>query len=516
MPVENVSPPSAGSAHDFRRHMGHVSRHSTVFFAGTLFTAAAGYFFKVYLARVLGAEALGIYALGMTIVGFLGIFNALGLPQSAVRFVAAYSATGKLEQLRGFLGHSLVALTLSNAALGGVVLWIGPWIATHFYHTPSLSSYLGLFVLIMVLGVMNTFLGQVLAGYRDIARRTVINSFVATSLTIVFTLALIAIGMGLRGYIAAQVGSAVVVLALMIASVRKLTPPAARSFSLHLPPVEKEVFAFSAVVFGMDFLAFLIAQADKVLIGVYLDARALGIYSVAAALVTFVPIVLQSVNQIFSPTIADLHARGERALLGRMYQTLTKWILGFTVPLAAVMIVFARPLMRIFGVEFEAGWVILVIGTLGQLVNCAVGSVGYLLLMSGRQRALLRIQVVMAAVMVGLNLGLIPRWGISGAAVAAALTNVLTNVWSLVVVRSELGLFPYNRSYARLLPPLGMSLAVLALVRVAFSTLGPAWLVIAVSLLLAYVIFVGGCLLFSLDDDDRTIAQAAWRNLQNL
>jgi len=115
-----------------------------------------------------------------------------------------------------------------------------------------------------------------------------------------------------------------------------------------------------------------------------------------------------------------------------------------------------------------------------------------------------------------LNLGLIPRWGISGAAVAAALTNVLTNVWSLVVVRSELGLFPYNRSYARLLPPLGMSLAVLALVRVAFSTLGPAWLVIAVSLLLAYVIFVGGCLLFSLDDDDRTIAQAAWRNLQNL
>ena len=63
--------------------MGHISRHSAVFFAGTIFTAAAGYLFKIYLARVLGAEALGIYALGMTIVGLLGIFNALGLPYSA-------------------------------------------------------------------------------------------------------------------------------------------------------------------------------------------------------------------------------------------------------------------------------------------------------------------------------------------------------------------------------------------------------------------------------------------------
>ena len=41
-----------------------------------------------------------------------------------------------------------------------------------------------------------------------------------------------------------------------------------------------------------------------------------GIYAVAATLVAFVPIVLQSVNQIFSPTIADLHARGRSGLAG--------------------------------------------------------------------------------------------------------------------------------------------------------------------------------------------------------
>src|SRR4029077_4879143 len=125
--------------------------------------------------------------------------------------------------------------------------------------------------------------------------------------------------------------------------------------------------------------------------------------------------------------IAELYARGQIELLGRIYQTLTKWILGITLPLGAGMIIFAPALMRIFGHDFEIGWPILVIGTLGQLVNCGVGSVGYLLLMSGNQRRLIRVQAVMAVVMVVLNLLLIPRWGIVGAAVGASATNVVTN-----------------------------------------------------------------------------------------
>jgi hypothetical protein len=56
------APTAAPETQRFRTQMGQISRHSAVFFAGTMFTAVAGYLFKVYLARVLGAEALGIYA----------------------------------------------------------------------------------------------------------------------------------------------------------------------------------------------------------------------------------------------------------------------------------------------------------------------------------------------------------------------------------------------------------------------------------------------------------------------
>ncbi len=497
----------------FRQQMGHISRHSFVFFLGTIFTAAAGYLFKVYLARTLGAEALGVYALGMTIIGLLGILNAFGLPQAAVLFVAAYSATGKVESLRKFLGRGISLLLISNLLFCAVLLLIGPWIAVRVYHTAALSKYFGLFALIMLLGTLTTFLGQVLAGYKDVTRRTVITNFIGTPLTMALSVALIVMGFGLRGYILAQVLSAVGVLLLLSVSVLKLTPPGQGFGSAISSPLGKEVISFSALAFGITLLGFFMAQSDQILIGVYLNARDLGIYAVATALVAFVPIVLQSVNQIFSPTIAELHARGEHTMLARIFQTLTKWTLGLTLPLAAMMIIFAPVLMRIFGHDFEIGWPILVIGTVGQLVNCGVGSVGYLLQMSGYQRDLVRIQTIMAIVMIGLGFLLIPRWGIVGAAMAAAIINLASNLWYLWEVRRRLGMSPYNVSYFRLLPPLAGTVGVLLLAHVFMSDFRSGWLVVGFSLIAGYIAFICLAVGFGLDSDDRIILNAMWSRI---
>jgi O-antigen/teichoic acid export membrane protein len=310
------------------------------------------------------------------------------------------------------------------------------------------------------------------------------------------------------------VTAAAVVALLLAIVVGKLTPKAARSLTSGFPPLEREVLSFSAVVLGTGFLEFLMGQADKILIGFYLGAREVGIYAVANALVAFVPILLQSVNQIFSPSIADLYARGQQELLGRIFQALTKWILGLTIPLAAVMIFFSPSLMRIFGHDFELGWPILIIGTIGQLVNCGVGSVGYLLLMSGNQRSLIKIQAVMAGLMVVLNLILIPRWGITGAAIGAAMTNVVGNLWYLGEVRRRLGLSPYNRSYLRLALPTIATFFVLIGFRTGFGRVHQQWLVIGAALGLGYLVFVGVSLAFGLDADDQLIARAVWSRVR--
>jgi len=506
--------PAGSERLNFQTEMGRIGRQSGIAFAGTIFAAMLGYAFKVYLARVLGAEALGIYALGMTIISFLGIFNVMGLPESAVRFVALYSASKRFEALRALLWNGSWILVAANLIFAAALLEVGPWVATHFYHSPPLARYLPLFAPIMITSVINAFFGNVLAGYREVGRRTMITKFVASPLTMVLSVLLIALWGGLWGYLVAQIVSAASVMVLLISMVWRLTPVEARSPDLKRLWIEPEVWSFSAAMFGVGLMQFFMGQTDRVAIGVYRGAHDVGVYAVAAALVAYETIILQSVNQIFAPVIADIHSRRETVLLGRLFQTLTKWMLGLTFPLAIVMITYARPIMRMFGHDFEAGWSILIIGTCGQLVNCGVGSVGYLLLMSGQQRRLVRVQAAMAAVMVILCFQLVPRWGALGAAVAAAVTNVGTNAWNLVEVRRALKLSPYNRSYLKLLPSAGSALLITLLISLLMTKapffLRADWVGIVISLGMSYGAFSAVTFAMGLDADDRLIANAVW------
>lgn len=513
-PPVDETPDSPLETQKFRSQVGHISRHSGVFFAGTIFTAGLGYLFKVYLARVLGAEMLGVYALGLTLVGFAGLINSLGLHESAVRFAADYRATAKFEQLRALLWRGGAVLFLVNVAFLAVFLVAGKPVAMRFYHSPVLASYVPWFACIMVLGAISTFYGKILAGYKAVGQRTFITNFIGTPATMLISILLISLGFGLRGYLLAQVLTAVLVILLLLFTIWKDTPREARSLWPWPRRLETEVWSFSAFAVVNLFLEFLMAHFDKVALGFYLGALKVGIYSVAAGVVAYVSLVLTSINQVFSPMIADLHARGDYPMLGRLYRALTKWVLGLTLPLAITLIAFARPFMRIFGHDFEAGWPILIIGTGGQLVNCAVGSVGLLLWMSGNQRVLLKVQALMAAFMIVANIALIPIWGIVGAAVAAAATNAGTNVLNLLAVRRVLGLSPFSGSITRLtLPTLG-SVLVALMIRAKLAPLGHDWLWIGLGLLATYGVFAAVTAAVGVDSDDRLVLGAVWSRVR--
>lgn len=493
--------------------MATISRQSSVYFAGTILTMAVGFSLKIFLARTLGAEALGIYALGMTIVGLLGLFNAFGLPTAATRFIAAYSARGQVMLLGTFLRSSLAILTSANVLLGVLLLAAGPWLAVRFYHLPALTAYFWAFALIMFFGVLNTFLGQAMAGYHDVARRTVITHFLGAPANMLFAVVLISIGFHLQGYLAAQVASALLVFALLARSVWRMTPPAARALA-PLGPVPCEVVSFSAAASGTAGLEFVLGQADKILLGRYLDVKQVGIYSVAMALVGFVPIALQSVNQIFSPTISELHVTGNRTMLQMLYSTLTKWVVIFTIPLAVTMVVFAHALMGIFGSSFAPGAQVLAIGAVGQLLNCGVGSVGFLLLMSGNQFELVKVQAFNAVLLILLGLALVPRLGTTGAALATAITVITTNLWLLKSVNRKLNLFPYNASYLKLFLPTASSIAMLVVLRHRLEGLHSNWGMALIAILAAYGCFLLVLWVSGLERSDREIIQMLWARLR--
>ena len=112
----------------------------------------------------------------------------------------------------------------------------------------------------------------------------------------------------------------------------------------------------------------------------------------------------------------------------------------FALPFVLPMVVAPGLVMSLFGAEFRNGSAVLVLLALGQYVNVATGSVGNLLMMTGHERIIRNITFAAAATNIGLCVLLIPRFGITGAAIGTSVGMAAQNIASDAFVARKLGI----------------------------------------------------------------------------
>lgn len=502
---------SADLRNAFRTEMGKISRQSAVFFAGTVFTLVAGFFFKIYTARVLGAEGIGLYALGTSVVAFFSLFAHWGIPRAMVRFIPMYAAQNDAARIRGLIVRGGLVVALVSSTLGIVLFLTRDEIATRIFSEPALAPILALFAFSIPLGTLGFLLDQIAVGFQQTARSKSINSFFTYPLLIVLTVIFLNLGWGVSGYVLATLFSSAAGILVLMRVVQRLVPAA-----VHHSSLEPAVWRYAGAMAFLGIWGFLSGEADKLILGIYLPTASVGVYSVALTIAAFIPMLLTSVNSIFAPTISHLYAQGQYQLLEQLFQTLTKWVLGFTLPLIGVIFCFAPELMGIFGSEFRTGWSVLVIVALGQLVNVSTGSVGMMLWMSGHESVSVRSQIASSLVSLSVNLSLIPALGIMGAAIAQLLGLVINNVIAVLFVGRKLKMYPHHRRHVQLLIPTMMVVGVITLWRVfaleswgALNTVGSA-------LVTSYLVFVSAALSIGLDSNDRLVLDATRARLVSL
>jgi O-antigen/teichoic acid export membrane protein len=110
-------------------------------------------------------------------------------------------------------------------------------------------------------------------------------------------------------------------------------------------------------------------------------------------------------------------------------------------------VVFGPVVLRIFGAEFVAGGTALLILSLAMLVDLSTGNVTVMLLMGGKSSWNLLNALGALVLNVGLNLLLVPRVGIAGAALAWAASIVFENLAAIIELRILLRLNPFGRGW---------------------------------------------------------------------
>jgi O-antigen/teichoic acid export membrane protein/GNAT superfamily N-acetyltransferase len=231
----------------------------------------------------------------------------------------------------------------------------------------------------------------------------------------------------------------------------------------------------------------------------------LGVYSAAVRVGQVMVLFLTAVSYMFSPFVAELHAKGERERLDNLFKSLTRWTMAGTIPLLALLLVVPGPLLRIFGgATFAGGEAQLRILLIGQTVNVAVGAVGFILIMVGRTGTDLLIYVGSFLLDLTLAIVLVPKFGTDGAAVAQTTTIAISNTVRVYLVYRFVKIQPFSRAYAKLILPAAACLAVMIGANLALADAG--WLVHVLGVAVAgAVVYVPVLLLFGLSKSEEAI-----------
>lgn len=398
------------------------------------------YIQKVLLAQWMGAAEYGLYEYVSTISIVLALLAGLGGSRAVLRLIPEYTVKQDWAHLRGIiqvsLALTLVASLVTSSCGTVLLLWQ--------------TACCGLEnVTLLILGLWTVPLVALANLQLEMARavRRIVLAF--APYLIVYPLLLIGVTyFWVKAYqsltsvsvLAFSIAILLIVLGVQLMLLCRFLP---REISSVLPAISlRQWLEVSLPLLFVDGSFLILYQIDKLLIGAILGTRFVGIYSAAVKTASWVTFILAAVNAIAVPEFASLYAKGDLPGLQRLTSTISRWMFLPALIVALGLILFAEPVLKLFGAEFVAGkWVMMTL-ILGQLVNVGTGSVSQLLSMTGYQKQCAIVVSLCALINCALNLIWIPWLGIQGAALATSISMALWNIWLNSLVVKYLGVNP--------------------------------------------------------------------------
>jgi len=264
-------------------------------------------------------------------------------------------------------------------------------------------------------------------------------------LRLLLSVGLLALGGGLTAVMGAYAVSGLVALLVAILLVRRIE----RLRTLDrgaVPPQAGRLLRFSLpLVFGGVLFDFA-ERIDVLMIGLFRDEAQVGVYAVGSALARGLLVLVASTVPVIGTLAAEAVGRGSAEDIARLHRTVTRWMLFFSAPLAAGLLLFPEEAVTLlFGREYAAAAATVRILVVAYLSGILAGPVGLLLNTMGKTHWTLANMAIRTAVNIVLNLILIPRFGIVGAAWGTVGSLVFSSGLMLLWLRK---LAPIGGSYA--------------------------------------------------------------------
>jgi O-antigen/teichoic acid export membrane protein len=395
----------------------------------------------IIFPRVLGPAQYGIYTLGMFPVSLLATLASLGVPSAFGRYISRYAANGTL---RWFLKRTYLITTTLSVIIAVAVITRPSFFSGLIFGDPSHGLVIALAALsipalLLVRNLSTTFMGLKLFRAGRFVESTQIVIYAAVGIPLILVSRTAAAGV--LGFGLAAVVSVAIFMPLLASHVGQIEPigrPVAE------PRFHRNLFKFTVWFTVTPVLAGLFQYVDRLSLQRLMSASDQGVYSTTVNLSESISAIGLAISNVIYPHLSATWEGGDRAkalrdldlslrvtsiillVAGLILIVLGKWLILLLLGPKFVPGVQALPFLVVFYLFTILVWLFGVYPPLIERTYVAV--IGY--------AAALPSTIL-------LNLVLIPRMGIVGAALATMLSYFV--MWCIVAAVCYKFGMPVNR-----------------------------------------------------------------------
>ena len=190
----------------------------------------------------------------------------------------------------------------------------------------------------------------------------------------------------------------------------------------------------------------ILQRMDIVLVAIMKGPVEAAVYTAATRFLVVGQLGNMAISMAAQPRFTELFSTGDRKNANVIYLVTTAWLILLTWPLYLLSVVYGPEVLAVFGRSYSAGATVMIILGLTQLFASACGQVDMVLITTGRSSWSLVNGLLAVGVNIGVDLALIPRYGITGAAIGWAVAIVVSNLMPLAQLAAVFRLHPIGRS----------------------------------------------------------------------
>ncbi len=189
----------------------------------------------------------------------------------------------------------------------------------------------------------------------------------------------------------------------------------------------------------------ILQQIDIVLVAAIKGPSEAAVYTAATRFLVIGQLGGVAISRASQARFTELFTLGDRRGANDIYQVTTGWLVLLLWPVFLLSIAYGPVVLSVFGKSYSAGDIVMVILGFSMLLSTICGQVDMVLITSGRSSWSLANGLLTVGVNVGVDLVLIPKYGIEGAAIGWAVAIAVGNLMPLGQLAAVLGLHPFGR-----------------------------------------------------------------------